>query len=88
MGIKDYSLAHVAQVVESNEAKILFSHLTNIPDTTMVELTIKVNTADITSIIQTFNRYNYNVVGVYNANNDMDELLDERYDLLMKLLNL
>ena len=54
----------------------------------MVELTIKVNTADITSIIQTFNRYNYNVVGVYNANNDMDELLDERYDLLMKLLNL
>lgn len=88
MGIKDYSLAHVAQMVESNEAKILFSYLTNIPDSSMVELTIKVNTIDLTSIVQTFNRYSYNVVGVYNASNDMDDLLDERYDQLMKFLNL
>jgi acetoin utilization protein AcuB len=88
MGLSDYSLAHVAQMVESNEAKILFSYLTNIPDTYMVELTIKVNTTDITSILQTLSRYSYNVVGVYNANNDMDQLLDDRYDQLMKFLNL
>lgn len=88
MGIKDYSLAHVAQVVEGNEAKILFSYLTNVPDSSMVELVIKVNTSDITSIVQTFNRYSYNVVGVFNANDDMSQLLDERYDLLIKYLNL
>lgn len=88
MGIKDYSLAHVAQMVEANEAKILFSYITTIPDTMEVELTVKVNTQDITSILQTFNRYSYNVVGVYNANNEMDELMDERYNLLMKYLNL
>lgn len=88
MGIKDYSLAHVAQIVESNDAKILFSYLTNIPDSSMVELTIKVNTIDLTAIIQTFNRYSYDVVGVYNANNDMDEMLDDRFDQLMKFLNL
>jgi len=88
MGIKDYSLAHVAQMVEANEAKILLSYLTTIPDSMEVELTIKVNTQDITSITQTFNRYSYNIVGVYNANNEMDELMDERYNLLMKYLNL
>jgi CBS domain-containing protein len=88
MGVKDYSLAQVAQIVESNEAKILFSYLSSIPDSAMVEVTIKVNTDDLTSIIQTFNRYSYDVVGVYNANNDMDELLDERFDQLMRFLNL
>ncbi len=88
MGVKDYSLAQVAQIIESNDAKILFSYLTNIPDSAMIELTIKVNTVDLTAIIQTFNRYSYDVIGVYNANNDMDEILDDRFDQLMKFLNL
>ncbi len=88
MGVKDYSLAQVAQIIESNDAKILFSYLTNIPDSAMIELTIKVNTVDLTAIIQTFNRYSYDVIGVYNANNDMDEILDDRFDQLMKFHNL
>ena len=61
----DYSLAQIAQIVEGNDAKILGTFLTSSSDTTQIELSLKLNVTDLTSIIQTFNRYNYSVLGSY-----------------------
>lgn len=88
VGIKDYSLAHISQVVESNDAKIIYSYVLPVPDSSQLEVVVKVNTDDLTSILQTFNRYSYNVVKVYNASDEMDDILDDRYDQLMKFLDI
>lgn len=88
VNIKDYSLSHIAQIVESNDAKVLNSYVLPIPDSSQVEVVVKVNTDDLTSILQTFNRYSYLVTNVYNATNQMDDILDDRYDQLMKFLDL
>ena len=83
----DYSLAQIAQIVEGNDAKILGTFLTSSANTTQIELSIKLNVTDLTSIIQTFNRYNYNVLGSYMKHDDEEDLLEDRYNLLMKYLN-
>jgi acetoin utilization protein AcuB len=83
----DYSLAQIAQIVEGNDAKILGTYISSNPNSTQLELTIKLNVTDVTSIIQTFNRYNYTVKGSYMKHDQQEELIEDRYNLLMKYLN-
>lgn len=83
----DYSLAQIAQIVESNNAKILSSFITSSPDSTKMEITIKVNKQDLTRILATFDRYEYTVVESYQENNGSDDM-KSRYDHLMKFLDL
>lgn len=83
----DYSLTQVAQIVEGNDAKILGCFITSHPNSTKIELTLKLNVTDVTSIIQTFNRYNYTVLGSFMKHDDEEDLLEDRYNLLMKYLN-
>lgn len=83
----DFSMSQIAQIVEGNDAKILGAYITSHTDSTKLELTIKLNVTDLTSIIQTFNRYNYTIRGSYMKYDEEEELLDERYDLLMRYLN-
>lgn len=84
---KDYSLAQIAQIVESNNARILSSYVTSSSDTTEIEVTIKINKLELGAILQTFNRYDYTVINTYQRKDDMDDL-QNRYDHLMDLLDL
>ena len=83
----DYHLSQVAQIVESGDAKILMSYLTSHPNSTQLEITLKINKSDLSSIIQTFERYDYHVVAKYHqSQGELD--LKFRYDNLMKYLNI
>jgi acetoin utilization protein AcuB len=85
---RDYSLTQIAQIVESNNIKILSMYITSPPDSTRLEVTLKVNTSDLTSVIRTFERYNYEVKTWVTNNDSMESLYSERFDLLMKYLNI
>jgi acetoin utilization protein AcuB len=82
---RDYSLAQIAQIVESNDAKILFVYVQSVLETSMVEVTLKVNRQDLRSVIATFHRYNYVVKGLYHGKGDDD--LDARFENLMNFIN-
>lgn len=81
----DYSLAQIAQIVESNNAKILSSYIMSTPDSTKLEITLKINQMDLTRIIRTFERYDYTISATYQKS-DFDEDLQVRYDALMNFL--
>lgn len=85
---RDYSLSQIAQIVESNNIKILSLYITSPPNSTLLEVTIKVNTNDLTSVIRTFERYNYDVKTWVTTDDSMDRFYSERFDLLMKYLNI
>jgi acetoin utilization protein AcuB len=85
---RDYSLTQIAQIVESNNIKILSMYITSSPESTRLEVTLKVNTSDLTSVIRTFERYNYEVKTWVTNNDSMESLYSERFDLLMKYLNI
>jgi CBS domain-containing protein len=85
---RDYSLTQIAQIVESNNVKILSTYITSPPESTKLEVTLKVNTSDLVSVIRTFERYNYEVKTWVTTNDSMDQFYSERFDLLMKYLNI
>src|SRR5512133_1885951 len=85
---RDYSLTQIAQIVESNNIKIVSMYITSPPESTKLEVTLKVNTSDLTSVIRTFERYNYEVKTWITSNDSMENLYSERFDLLMKYLNI
>ncbi len=84
---KNNSLAHMAQIVESDNAQILSSYVRTFPDSTRMEVTLKVNKQDISAIIATFLRYEYDIKATFNHTDDNDNSRD-RYDSLMNYLNL
>ena len=84
---KNNSLAHMAQIVESDNAQILSSYVRSFPDSTKMEVTLKVNKQDISAIIATFLRYEYDIKATFNHKDNNDNSMD-RYDSLMNYLNL
>jgi len=84
---KNNSLAHMAQIVESDNAQILSSYVYQHPDSTRMEVTLKVNKQDISAILATFLRYEYDIKATFNHIGDNDNSRD-RYDSLMNYLNL
>jgi acetoin utilization protein AcuB len=88
LNINDYSLSEIARIVEGNDAKILGLYISSPEDSMKMNLSIKLNTSDVTSILQTFNRYNYDVKGSFQQNDEMESLLHNRYELFMKYLSI
>lgn len=84
---KNNSLAHMSQVVESDNAQVLSSYVRSFPDSTKMEVTLKVNKKDISNIIATFLRYNYDVKATFNNTDHNDNSMD-RFDSFMNYLNL
>ena len=83
----DYSMAQIGQIVESNDARILSSTILSDASSTKLDITLKINQEDLTSIIRTFERYDY-VVKASFQNGAGTEDLQWRYDVLMNYLNL
>jgi len=84
---KDYLLTEIAQIVESNDAKVLGLYITTFPDSTRMEVTIKINKIDVGPILQTFIRYNYIIKASFSEDSYTDSL-QERYNSLMNYLNI
>jgi CBS domain-containing protein len=83
---RDYLLSEIAQIIEANDGKALSIYVTSHPDSTKMELTIKLNKTDINSIIQTLNRYNYHIKASYLENDYYDDI-KERYESFLAYLN-
>ncbi len=86
MNNTDYSLTEIASIVESNEAKILSSYIISKPNSTSIEVTIKLNKQDVVTIIKDFERRGYNVSASYKDEESNEGFL-ERYESLMRFLN-
>lgn len=87
MTLADYSLAHISQIVESENAKVLSAFLTSKPSSQKVELTLKINLLDVGRVIRALERYDYFVKASFQRDSYHDDL-KERYDELMKYLNI
>jgi acetoin utilization protein AcuB len=87
LNVNDFSLSEIAQIVESNDARLLSLYMRSHPDSIRSELTLKVNRMDIQPIIQTFLRYNYTIKASFFESGYTDSLR-ERYNMLMNYLNI
>ncbi len=83
----DYLLSQIANIVESNDAKILSVYIHSNIDSTKMEVILKINKNDISSIIPTFNRFNYIVKESFSESEYFD-MLNTKYDEFMTWLNI
>jgi CBS domain containing-hemolysin-like protein len=82
----DYSMSQIAQIVESNNGKLLGLFVSE-SDINTVQVTIKINLGSLNDIIQTFRRYNYEIISDHHEDNYINNL-KERSDYLDKYLNM
>ena len=84
----DYSLTQITQIIEGNDARIL-SLYTWKPNGTTTELnvTIKVNQVDLSGIIQTLTRYNFDIKATFMDQTPLKSLIDDRFDQFMRYIN-
>ena len=84
----DYSMAQIARIVEDNDAKIWCSNVVPATvDTLKMEVTLKINQTDLTSVIRSFLRYGYSVKASFQGHNRHDDVLRNHYDQFMLYLN-
>ena len=79
-------MSEIARIIESNNAKILSSYITSESEMEYIEVTIKLNKINITSIVKDFERFNYIISASYNKIDQNIDLTD-RYESLMRFLN-
>jgi acetoin utilization protein AcuB len=87
MSLNDFMLSEIARIVESNDTKIMSLFIHSDKDSTKIDVTIKLNRKEIGPVLQTFTRFNYNIVASFSENDDVEDLR-ERYDSLMNYLNI
>jgi len=85
-GYNDYSFSEVCQIVESNNAKLLGAFISKI-ENDVVQITLKIGSAGLNDIIQSFRRYSYNIISGHEEDAFLKNL-KERSDYLDKYLNL
>ena len=82
----DYSMGQITQIVESNQGKLLGLFVSN-ATADKIQVTIKITLGSMNDIIQTFRRYNYEIVSEHQEDNYINNLR-ERSDYLDKYLNI
>jgi CBS domain-containing protein len=86
INLRDFDLVEIAGIIESNDAKIMGLYTYSSEDSMKLEVTLKLNILDISTVLMTFNRYNYLIKASFGQT-DLDNLLRDRYDALMSYLN-
>ncbi|AWH84826.1 acetoin utilization protein acuB [Flavobacterium album] len=85
-GTLDYSMSEVAQIVESNNGRLLGFFISE-ANTEKVQITLKISLGGLSEIIQTFRRYNYEIISEHQEDAYLNTLKD-RSDYLDKYLNI
>ena len=83
---KDYYASQITQIVEENDARLLSLYISSEPDSTMLNITLKVNKQDLSGILQTLGRYGYEIKASFFDENQ--DYLQDRYDSLMNFLSI
>lgn len=86
--LKDYSLTEISRIVESNNAHIIALSVFSISGNTELLISLKLNISDLTAVLRSFERFNYNVVYYYMKEGKITDIQKERLDELLYYLDM
>lgn len=84
---KNYSLSEISRICESNHINILSSALRPIENSSMLQVTLKLNQNDTESVVATFERFNYHVAEVFSIEKSSQDV-EENLNSLLHYLNI
>ncbi len=88
MCIHDYSSSEIAQIIESNNAKILSLFVSQFENSTQINVTVKIDVTDINAILRTFERYDYTIKASFLYEDIIKSLNESRFESLIKYINM
>lgn len=87
MDSNQYSFNEISKLVETNDAQITQLNTTNDPETGTMQVTIRINKPEVSDIVATFQRYDFNVKYFFGEEQYANELRTN-YDNLMHYLGI
>jgi hypothetical protein len=82
----DFSISQISQIVENNNAKLLGLFISEANPAT-IQATLKMGIGSVNELIQSFRRYEYEILSDHNEDKYWNNL-KERSDYLDKYLNI
>lgn len=82
-----FSLSEISRIAETNDITIL--HLNTIPvtDTSLLQVTIHLNKRELSTLVATFERFDYHVI-YYTGNKNQENEIEANYQHLMNYLDI
>ena len=87
MESNQYSFNEISKLVETNNAQITQLNTTNDAETGLMQVTLRINKPEVSDIVATFQRYEYNVKYFFGEELYTNELRSN-YDNLMNYLKI
>ena len=86
MTADEYSMAELSRIVESMDAKIIYSYITSSPDSKNIQVTLKLNKSNLTTVMRNLERYGYTITASFQQD-EYKEDLRRRYEGFLRYLN-
>ncbi len=83
---KRYSMTEIANIIESNNAKLYGSFISEMTED-FVRVTLKIGNENLSSIDATFQRYDYKIVEKF-YNDEKTDMLKDRFGFLQKFIEI
>jgi acetoin utilization protein AcuB len=87
MNSNQYAFNEISKLVETNDAQITQLNTSNDPETGTMQVTIRINKPEVSDVVATFQRYEYNVKHFFGEEIYTNELRSN-YDNLMNYLKI
>ncbi len=84
--IEDYSMSEISQIVETSNGKLLGMYISS-QSSNKIKVTLKIISEELNEIIQTFRRYEYDVITIHEDDIYLEDLKN-RSDYLKKYLEM
>ncbi|WP_294082618.1 hypothetical protein [Proteiniphilum sp. UBA5384] len=85
---KDYTLTEIARIVEGNNVHVMSLNTFPISGGETLWVSLKFDTDDVTVLLRSFERFNYNVVYYFMKEGEVTDTQKERLDELMYYLDM
>lgn len=82
-----FAISEISRIVESNDSTILHLNSTVHPDTGLLTVTLHLSKKEISSVVATFERYDYDVIYFY-GNEKFENEIHTNYQHLMNYLDI
>ncbi|MEP6927075.1 MAG: CBS domain-containing protein [Ginsengibacter sp.] len=82
-----FAISEISRIVESDGAVILHLNITSKPDSALLQVTIHLNKKEISTVIASFERYEY-TVSYYSGEELFENEIDNNYRHLMNYLDI
>lgn len=81
-----YSMAEITKIIETNNSKVYGCYVNQMTEDN-TQITVKMSTANLNAVGETFSRYGYTILHKY-YNDEKEELLKDRFGFFQKYMDL